>query len=244
MDVTQQDTLCLAPLLLEPPPKDTSIVEDGHRAVVAVSNLLWENGLVSTFCFQSVSCLISMLSQNLKYCFMAGQWQGGPESQKLTRQAFSEWGKYCSLTFELVPEQTADIRVSFNHDDGNWSAVGTAAKRQPATNATINLASVAGAGWAEAYELSVALHEIGHALGLYHEHQSPTRGNHVTLDEDGEQCLPSCLRSSSSASLAVLKHFQQYERWTAEQVWTNLLNVYNASDLSNFSEFDPESIML
>jgi len=109
--------------------------------------------------------------------------------QRIVVEAFTEWEKYTNLMFELVPQQNADIRVSFELSSGNWSAVGTSAKTQPAANATMNLESVKGLWFAEPYEFSVALHEIGHALGLYHEHQSPSRVGHVTLKEDGKHQL-------------------------------------------------------
>ena len=44
--------------------------------------------------------------------------------------------------------------------------------------------------------------------------------------------------------LAVLAYFQEYERWTEDQIRTNILNIYNKTDISNFSNFDPLSIML
>ena len=34
-------------------------------------------------------------------------------------------------------------------------------------------------------ERGVILHEFGHTLGLLHEHQSPLRGDKITLKEEG-----------------------------------------------------------
>lgn len=69
----------------------------------------------------------------------------------------------------------AHIRISFNSSDGAWSQLGTNANLESSGTATMNL------GWLDSPEESngaftgtgaVVLHEFGHALALYHEHQT------------------------------------------------------------------------
>ena len=69
--------------------------------------------------------------------------------------------------FEFGDDPRAEIRVSFDADDGAWSYVGTDNSRIPLHAATLNL------GW---QDQGVILHEFGHMIGLAHEHQNPEGG--------------------------------------------------------------------
>lgn len=91
----------------------------------------------------------------------------GANSQQsaMFRQACDEWQKVANVTFTQVTTGDADIRVTFNAGGGAWSYVGTDVRSIPQSTATMNL------GW---LSLDAYLHEIGHTLGLLHEHQNPT----------------------------------------------------------------------
>jgi hypothetical protein len=71
----------------------------------------------------------------------------------------------------------------------------------------------------------VVTHEFGHAIGCIHEHQNPA--NNIPWDKE-----------------AVYRYYQGPPNyWTREQVDINLFTRYEA-DISQFSAFDPQSIML
>ncbi|WP_394775590.1 M12 family metallopeptidase [Flavobacterium sp.] len=65
------------------------------------------------------------------------------------------------------------------------------------------------------------LHEFGHALGLEHEHQSPNANIKWNLSE-------------------VYKYFKDSQGWTTDEI--NLF-VINKANSTNYSEYDPLSIM-
>ena len=70
----------------------------------------------------------------------------------------------------------------------------------------------------------VILHEFGHALGLMHEHQSP-----VTPIEWDEK--------------AVIKELEENQGWDEQKTRDNILSPLS-EEQTNFTEFDPDSIML
>lgn len=71
----------------------------------------------------------------------------------------------------------------------------------------------------------VVTHEFGHALGCIHEHQNPS--SNIPWDKE-----------------AVYEYYQGPPNyWTREQVDLNIFTRYGA-DITQFSEFDPQSIML
>jgi hypothetical protein len=84
------------------------------------------------------------------------------------RAAAAEWSRYANIDFEEVESGDAEIRCQFydvSGDDGSWSHIGTDANSLEQEEATMNI------GWPDDYRRS--LHELGHALGLIHEHQNP-----------------------------------------------------------------------
>jgi hypothetical protein len=135
-----------------------------------------------------------------------------------------EWNEYTGLPFVFDNAPDAPIRVAFVQGDGSWSYVGTDSLTVLRREPTLNL------GWLDAGspedELRrVVLHEFGHALGLIHEHNSPS----VAIPWDKE---------------AVYAYYAgPPNRWTREMVDHNVLKRYAAAR-TNYSEFDPHSIML
>jgi len=98
-----------------------------------------------------------------------------------------EWSAFANIDFFFEPEvEKANIRISFDPNDGSWSFVGTENTSIDKTKPTMNL------GWLNGDtdtlsndEHGVIMHEFGHVIGLLHEHQSPLRGDKITLKEAG-----------------------------------------------------------
>jgi uncharacterized protein YkwD len=84
------------------------------------------------------------------------------------------WPEVGNIRFDWSGGPSAEIRVSFYHDAGSWSMIGTDCLQVAPSEPTLNL------GWIRDDtpddQLHVALHEFGHALGFGHEHQSPVEG--------------------------------------------------------------------
>ncbi|CAM5480361.1 hypothetical protein SHIRM173S_02410 [Streptomyces hirsutus] len=84
-------------------------------------------------------------------------------------------GPRIGLSFTEVDDLSeAELRIGFQSGGGSWSVVGKEALLAGLHQRTVNF------GWdlTEPGERGTALHQIGHALGMLHEHQSPCAGLH------------------------------------------------------------------
>lgn len=138
---------------------------------------------------------------------------------------FLEWTKYANLTFEFVADPNqADIRVALKWGAGSWSYLGTDALAIPKNEATMNF------GWLQANTAEdeysrVVLHEVGHALGMPHEHQHPQGG--IPWDKE-----------------AVYRYYSgPPNNWDRVTIDRNLFARYSET-ITQFSAFDRDSIML
>ena len=151
---------------------------------------------------------------------------GVPEVQEKVRHYALQWTDYANIKFEFGEEEWSQIRISFRQS-GSWSAVGTDAGvlwSFPKNEPTMNF------GWltkdtGEDEVAQVVLHEFGHALGLYHEHQHPT----MEIPWDKEAVYASLMGPPN--------------KWDKRTIDKNMFEKYSA-EVTQYTEFDPKSIML
>lgn len=157
--------------------------------------------------------------RTLRVSFLDGETR---VHERIPRYA-RKWSKYANIRFDFVSGGKAEIRISFA-ETGSWSYIGTDALHVPDSRPTMNL------GWLQPDTPNdefgrVVLHEFGHALGCLHEHQSPSGG--IPWDRQ-----------------AVYEYYEGPPNyWSRSQIDRNLFERYD-EELTQFSEFDPESIML
>jgi hypothetical protein len=139
------------------------------------------------------------------------------------RKHAKEWMKYANIELDFtVRKKPADIRISFDMNDGSWSFVGTENITIPVTDPTMNF------GWLEPntndeeYHRTV-LHEFGHALGCIHEHSNP-KGN-IPWDK------PKAYK------------FYMDQGWAKEEVDEQVFEKYK-SDIIRGTRIDKDSIMM
>jgi len=123
-----------------------------------------------------------------------------------------------SLQFTYVDDYNdAKVRIAFDVNDGAWAIIGTQCLDvENNGKPTMNL------GW---FDVATTLHEMGHVLGLIHEHQN-SRDNPISWNKD-----------------AVYRWAQSDQHWDKETTDENILQNY-PTDQINGSVFDPLSIML
>ena len=131
-----------------------------------------------------------------------------------------EFQPHVNLKLTFVTKGDADIRISFDTNDGSWSYVGTDAwdnsisQNEP----TMNI------GWSDEGD-GVVLHEFGHAIGPWvHEHQNPKDG--IRWNEE------TVLKSIAGAP----------NYWDEATARENVLDAYDQSMIRG-SSYDPASIM-
>lgn len=148
-----------------------------------------------------------------------------------TRQKAAAWKRFgqidklVNLSFEKSDSPKAHIRVSFSPDKGHWSYMGKEALEIKSPAPTMNLALKAGILGDGSWEWDrVVLHEVGHAIGMIHEHSNPLGGVQWNVPY-------------------VLQYYKTTQGWSEQEVYQQVLFKYNINHL-RATEADPKSIMM
>jgi len=176
-------------------------VRSDRRKFILSTNKKWVNGTV------------------IKYYFT----DGAEVQRNVVRSAFQQWKNLgIGISFiEVNSREESIARISFTMNDGSWSYVGRDNLNISITERTMNF------GWdltADSYGMTTALHEIGHLIGLQHEHQSPFSGIEWNTE-------------------AVYNEFSGYpNNWSKEDIDFNILSKMPSNQVQG-SYWDPKSIM-
>lgn len=139
---------------------------------------------------------------------------GTPAMRDVVMQAAATWSKYANIKFRQV-DGNGMIRCSFDPALGSWSYIGVDILAIPRDQPTMNI------GWGP--DLPTCLHELGHTLGLIHEHQNPA----APIPWD----IPKVLRYYQGAP----------NYWSKAEVYQQVIDPYNGP-LTN-GGYDKNSIM-
>lgn len=134
------------------------------------------------------------------------------------------WAMHGNFSFNYTQNwNSADMRIQLHPGMGSWSYVGTDNALIDKGAPTMNLA------WIDESirdgDLSTAMHEIGHFLGLGHEHQNPRE----PFDWDREAVIADLTGPPNS--------------WSIDQIEHNVLRRIPLDEVDATS-LDPDSIMM
>jgi hypothetical protein len=169
--------------------------------------------------------------ETVKVCFRAGTQKARVRVAKYA----SEWMNYANVVLDFGDkdnprscqgDNSEAIKIDFVETGaaaGYWSQVGTNSRK---VVHSMNLGDIGkdALPFPEAEARRLTMHEFGHALGMLHEHQSPTGG-----------CGPEYDQQALLAYGALLG-------WSPEKALSNFIP-YSASPELNATEVDRKSIM-
>jgi hypothetical protein len=200
----------------EIPPVDVSGISDPDRAHAIVrSSAKWISGTtIRYYLYREIEPEWGVHPN--------ARWIGDEVQYDAVREAFDKWkAQGIGLDFEEVDDASeAEVRIGFVRG-GSWSYVGTGVLNiSNPRRRTMNF------GWdlTTDHGKDTVLHEIGHTLGMPHEHQNPNAG--IVWDEQ-----------------AVLAYFRgPPNNWSEDQTRHNVLRKLSSGAVHG-STWDRNSIM-
>jgi hypothetical protein len=185
-----------------------AVAADGLRAsAILATKLKWVNGTVLHYAF-----------------YGSGSRYAVPKAQAdAVRDAFAKWKAIgIGLVFQEVNQLSeAEVRIGYSEPDGSSaSAVGREVLRVPANEPT----TVYGWNLTTPYGRGTALHELGHVLGMEHEHQNPFAGI-----KWHEEAVYQALAGDPN-------------NWDRDKTFHNILEKLTPQQVQG-SSWDPDSIM-
>jgi Astacin (Peptidase family M12A) len=162
---------------------------------------------------------------------------GSEDARNVFRSAVDAWNqtsvsKFVQFVFDGVTSHNADIRVDFGAKVGNQSLVGRNAKAAAKSKRTMNIDDIAQV---------VCEHELGHALGLLHEHQFP--GQEIRWKDNGQPVIEYTSKnfgwSKETTEEQILRPFPQKNKCVGDP-YLNLESVMSYWILPGWAEYkDP-----
>jgi len=140
---------------------------------------------------------------------------------KAVKDAAAEWSACQAIQFTFDDAVPADIRVGLEEGSSSYSAVGMEATKVSADEPTMVLGILGNVS--DSVRKRETLHEFGHALGLGHEHQSPSAN--IQWDKP-----------------AAYLYYNQLYGWLPERVDAEVLAPFSVNS-AGFTVYDPASIM-
>lgn len=184
---------------------------------ICFDRLLPQNRLKPLYTFGPSRLVAPLGKQWVNGSTLQVRFIGGNATQHaVVKKEAAWWEEYANIKFVFNDAPDADIRISFNSNDGAWSYIGTDCASIPLNEATMNLGFL---------DTGTAAHEFGHALGLGHEHSNPEGG--IVWNE---QRVYEALAGPPNW-------------WDKDTVTHNVLRKYKRDQIKG-TQFDPKSIML
>lgn len=199
-------------------------VSGARLEAILVSDSKWVNGTILRFYFfdrETDGEVVTFADGTTQW----KAWTTDEAHRELVRNSFGAW-KDIDLGLEFLEtsrREDAEVRIGFMRGDGSWSYVGRDVLGQGINERTMNF------GWdlvngPNGPDHDTTLHEIGHTLGLPHEHQNPFAG--LVWDEE----------------LVYAELAKEPNSWSREKTHWNIIRKIPADTVQG-SSWDPDSIM-